>query len=117
LTVLVTDTLETAKFYRELGFAITGEAKEKVSAALGEFQLDFYDEKTVQIKNEAGTKPKGLGIYININVESVDAYYQSLLDKGLKPSSSPRDWSWGNREFVIRDPDEYKLVFYEKLKK
>jgi uncharacterized glyoxalase superfamily protein PhnB len=84
---------------------------------LGEFYLDFYDEKTIQINNEAGVKPKGLGIYININVENIDAYYQSLLDKGLKPSSSPHDWPWGNREFVIRDPDGYKLVFYEKLEK
>jgi len=77
----------------------------------------FYDEKTVQIKNEAGAKPKGLGIYINVNVENIDTYYQSLLDKGLKPSSIPRDWPWGNREFVIRDPDGYKLVFCEKLGK
>jgi len=37
LTILVTDISKTAKFYRELGFAIAEETKEKVSAALGEF--------------------------------------------------------------------------------
>lgn len=33
---------------------------------------------------------------------------------GMKPSSEPRDWPWGRREFVLRDPDGYKLVFFKK---
>jgi len=56
---------------------------------LENFSSIFYDEENCSNKNEAGAKPKGLGIYINVNVENIDTYYQSLLDKGLKPSSIP----------------------------
>lgn len=116
LVILVADTAKTAAFYKQLGFTITEETKEKVAAELRGFYLDFHDEKTVEITDEAGKGPKGLGIYIYIQVIKIDTYYQSLLNKGLKPSSKPRDWPWGNREFVIHDPDGYKLVFYEEIK-
>jgi hypothetical protein len=43
------------------------------------------------------------------DIDYVDAYYRDLIAKGLKPSSEPR-----NREFVICDPDGYKLVFFNK---
>jgi uncharacterized glyoxalase superfamily protein PhnB len=51
-----------------------------------------------------------------LSVDDVDSTYQELVDKGLTPSSQPREWPWGNREFVIRDPDGYKLVIFKKLK-
>ncbi len=51
------------------------------------------------------------------SVENVDDYYKQLLDKGIKPSSEPKDWEWGNREFVVKDPDGYRLVFFNKVKK
>jgi len=47
-------------------------------------------------------------------VDDADASYQEVVAKGIKPSSEPRDWPWGNREFVVRDPDGYKLVFFQK---
>lgn len=117
LVILVEDTLKTAKFYKELGFSIREETKNKVSLVLNNFYVDFHNEVTVQINDEASKGPKGLGIYIYVNVDDIDEYYHSLLNKNLKPSSQPRDWPWGNREFVIRDPDGYKIVFYEELKK
>lgn len=115
LVILVKNTFITAQFYEELGFKITEETKDKVSLVLNDFYIDFHNETSVQINDEAGRGPKGLGIYIYVNVDNIDKYYQSLLDKNFKPSSKPRDWPWGNREFVIRDPDGYKIVFYEEL--
>jgi catechol 2,3-dioxygenase-like lactoylglutathione lyase family enzyme len=32
------------------------------------------------------------------------------------PATEPRDWEWGNREFIIKDPDGYKLCFSQKSK-
>jgi len=58
---------------------------------------------------------KGAGLYLYISVDNVDKFYKKLLSKKLKPSSAPRDWPWGNREFVIRDPDGYKLVFFKRI--
>lgn len=117
MVVLVKDTAKTAEFYRQLGFTILEETKEKVATQLGDFYIDFHNENEVFFKGEAGIEPKGLGIWIYINVDSADETYKVLIEKGLKTSSEPKDWPWGNREFVIRDPDGYKIVLYEEIKK
>ncbi len=45
----------------------------------------------------------------------MDEFYEAMLAKDIKPASAPQDFSWGRREFVIRDPDGYRLVFFQKL--
>ena len=54
---------------------------------------------------------KGSGMYVYINVDDVDANYKEAKDLGIDPSSEPRDWEWGIREFVVKYPDGYKLCF------
>jgi catechol 2,3-dioxygenase-like lactoylglutathione lyase family enzyme len=117
MVVLVKDTAKTAEFYRQLGFTILEETKDKVATQVNDFYIDFHDETSVVFKGESGKTPKGLGIWLYINVDNVDETHKQLVDKGLKPSSEPRDWPWGNREFAIKDPDGYKLVFYSELEK
>ncbi|MHB1865000.1 MAG: VOC family protein [Candidatus Saccharimonadales bacterium] len=81
--------------------------------------MDFHPqdkEDKPEFQKEAHLDNKGAGLFIYISVDNVDEFYNGLIDKGLKPSSEPRDWPWGNREFVIRDPDGYKLVFFKKNK-
>jgi len=111
----VSDTRRTAKFYRQLGFNIDKDEPDHVSVSLGSFWMDFHPqdkEDKSEFQREAHLDPKGAGLFMYFRVNDVDVYYQDLLAKSLKPSSEPRDWPWGNREFVIRDPDGYKLVFY-----
>lgn len=117
LLFYVTDTHKTAKFYSKLGFEIIKEQNNFTLARLKDFELHFHDKTEVTFRNESFIEPKGAGIFIYINVKNIDEYYQSLKERELKPSSKPFNWPWGNREFVIRDPDGYKLVFYEKIKK
>jgi len=115
LLLYIKNVDKTANFYRLLGFEIAKQTESMVVAKLGNFELHCHDKNTVEFKEEVEIEPKGAGVYIYIEVEKIDEYYKSLLGKGLKPSSMPRDWPWGNREFAIRDPDGYKLVFYERL--
>jgi uncharacterized glyoxalase superfamily protein PhnB len=117
----VSDLGATTNFYSKLGFQKIREGKTIAEMVLGSMKLQFIDKQTAKEQDESFQKeafgePKGTGLYINIEVEGIDAYFQDLKNKGLKPSTEPRDWPWGQREFVIRDPDRYKLVFYEKLK-
>jgi len=115
----VKDTAKTADFYETLGFFIEKREPDHVSIRLNWFWMDFHPqdkEDKPDFQKEANLDNKGAGQFTYIKVEDVDAYYQNLLDKGLNPSSEPRDWPWGNREFVIRDPDGYKLVFFQKTK-
>lgn len=112
ILLYVADPKKSAEFYRALGFEVT-EAEDYSIAKLNWFTIRCQDKNKVKFTEESNVEPKGAGVYIYIQVENIDAYYKSLNAKNLKPSSEPRDWPWGNREFVIRDPDRYKLVFYQ----
>jgi catechol 2,3-dioxygenase-like lactoylglutathione lyase family enzyme len=118
--IYVADTKKSAAFYKKLGFRIV-EKDNVTKAYINWFWIQLIENKTAEalgpkFKKEALSKQKGAGLYVNCAVEKIDAYYMSLVKKGLKPSSKPRDWPWGNREFVVRDPDGYKIVFFQKLK-
>lgn len=116
----VKDPLQTAKFYRQLGFVIDREEPNHVSVVLKSFWIDFHPqdkEDKPDFQREATLGPKGAGLFLYISIDDVDRFYKEVKDKGLSPSNEPRDWPWGNREFVIRDPDGYKLVFFHVLQK
>ena len=114
----VKDIQKTAKFYEDLGFLFDIREPDHVSVRLNWFWLDFHPqdkENKPEFQREANLENKGAGLFLYIGVEDVDEFHKGLTAKGYKPSSEPRDWPWGNREFVIRDPDGYKLVFFEKI--
>lgn len=108
------DLIRTTEFYKQLGFNIESDT-ETIRVKLGDFRLAFIDENKTPIKNESGMQPKGIGVFIYVEVENVDEYFKSLKAKGLRTSSEPRDWPWKKREFVVKDPDGYKLVFYSPI--
>lgn len=101
----------TVEFYKNLGFDIQ-KSGDTARIKMGDFTLSFIDENKTPIKNESGKEPKGLGIYTYIEVENVDDYFNTIKEKGIVSRTEPRDWPWGKREFVVKDPDGYKLVFY-----
>jgi predicted lactoylglutathione lyase len=110
LTFFVKDTDKTAEFYKALGFKIEKQEKGYLLARLNWFSLDFVAEKS------KGDEPKGAGLCINISVGDVDEFYETVLDKGLKPASEPQDYPGGFRNFVIHDPDGYNLVMFKRGK-
>ena len=114
----VKDTNKTAAFYDALGFEFDKREPDHLSIRLNWFWIDFHPqdkEDTPEFQKEANLENKGAGQFLYIKVDNVDEWHQELLKKGLTPSSEPRDWPWGNREFIIRDPDGYKLVFFQKI--
>jgi catechol 2,3-dioxygenase-like lactoylglutathione lyase family enzyme len=120
LVCYVKDTGVTADFYEALGFEFDKREPDHVAARLGEFWIDFHPqdkEDKPEFQQEANLDNKGAGLFLYIKVDNVDKTFHTLITKHLRPSNEPRDWPWGNREFIIRDPDGYKLVFYHELKK
>jgi uncharacterized glyoxalase superfamily protein PhnB len=104
------------EFYKKLGFS----AEISDGTLRLEFEnikLAFIDENKTEIKNESGNNPKGLGVFTYIEMENVDEYYKLLLEKGVRTSSGPKDWPWGKREFAVKDPDGYKLIFFSVINK
>lgn len=111
----VKDTAKTAEFYEKLGFVFNKRQADHLSIRLNWFWMDFHpqDGDKPEFQKETNLEHKGAGQFVYIKVDNVDEYYQALLDKGLEPASEPMDYPWGNREFLVRDPDGYKLIFFQ----
>jgi catechol 2,3-dioxygenase-like lactoylglutathione lyase family enzyme len=117
-TCYVKDIKKTTDFYEALGFVVARREPAHLLIRLNWFTVSFHQqnaEEKPEFQKEANLENKGAGLFINIKVENVDEFYEGVVAKGMKPSSEPRDWPWGNREFVLRDPDGYKLVFFNKV--
>ena len=113
----VKDVPTTVQFYETLGFTFKKNKPTHATGYLNWFWIDFLQsdqEDKPGFRDDANAADKGAGQFLYLSVDDVDEAYRSLTAKGLKPSSEPRDWPWGNREFVIRDPDGYKLVIFER---
>lgn len=110
----VTDVIKTAEFYKNLGFDINL-SNNTARIVMNDFTLAFINETAAEITDEVGSKPKGTGIYTYVETNDVDKQYRYIVENGLEPSSEPNDWSWGKREFAIKDPDGYKIIFYSKI--
>lgn len=119
---LVENLDQTVDFYEKVGLFFRQREETHATGYVNWFWVEFVQkdkaEETVfkATSDMVGNTP-GAGVFLHMSVEDVDAYYQYLVEQGLKPSSKPRDFPWGRREFVVRDPDGYKIVFFKKLKK
>jgi catechol 2,3-dioxygenase-like lactoylglutathione lyase family enzyme len=110
----VKDLKQTADFYKKLGFDVM-ESEDAVRIKPGDFTPAFMDESKVQIDKEAGINPKGVGIFTYVEVDDVDEQYALIKENGITPSSEPTSWPWGKREFAVKDPDGYKIIFYSPI--
>ena len=108
VTLATNDMAGALRFYEALGFALTtGEASDTFcSFALGNSFLNLIAEAHGSV---------GCWGRVIIHVTDVDAMYQKALDAGLAPMFEPRDATWGERYFHIKDPDGHELSFARPL--
>ena len=118
VTCYVRNVAKSTAFYESIGFNIKRKEPKRATAYLNWFWIDL-------ISIRADSRPAyrtdeeiwmGCGPLVYISVDNVDEAYEELRAKGLKPASKPEDSPFGNREFILRDPDKNKLVFFEELK-
>jgi catechol 2,3-dioxygenase-like lactoylglutathione lyase family enzyme len=105
LVFIVRDLKKTRKFYEDLGFRFGTPKGDYLIAYINWFSVEFY-EGTSDVKSS--------GAHTQINVDDVDEFYKELIAKGMKPENEPKDIPAGRREFLLLDPDGYKLVFFTK---
>lgn len=116
-TLYVKNLAKSIKFYEDLGLVAKKNESNHFTLYLNWYWLDLVEirnEDKPEFLKEAKAENKGAGIYLYFSADSVDDSYEELVAKGYKPSSEPKDWPWGNREFVIRDPDGYKIVIFKR---
>ena len=117
ITCYVEDLSRTAEFYEAIGFRRGKEEPDRMTFYVNWFFVTFVAQDRVddpEARREAELPDKGSGLYIYVKVDDLDDYHATAVSKGLKPASEPRVGQGRNREFMLRDPDGYKLVFFEK---
>jgi catechol 2,3-dioxygenase-like lactoylglutathione lyase family enzyme len=117
LTCYVKDLERTAEFYEMLGFEIKKREADHITVYSNWFWIDFLaigKDAREGYRGIAAQGEQGGGPFIYLSVDSVDEVYRELLAGGVKPASEPRNQPWGNREFILRDPDGYNLVIFKR---
>jgi catechol 2,3-dioxygenase-like lactoylglutathione lyase family enzyme len=116
ITCYVEDLARTAEFYEAIGFRPGKQEPDRLTFYVNWFFVTFVAEDREddpELRREAEAPDKGAGLFMYVKVDDVDDYYEGVVSRGLKPAGEPRVRA-GNREFVLRDPDGYKLVFFQK---
>jgi uncharacterized glyoxalase superfamily protein PhnB len=104
------------RFYKKLGFDIIRSEEDISTVQLNGFEIwlvNMRDE--ARFTGDALAAEKGKGMYVYIRVDNIDSSYDKLVKDGIKPATEPKAWPWGNREFIVKDPDGYKLCFWQKI--
>ena len=113
----VQENSTSTKFYKKLGFDVLHADDDHSVVSLGGFEITLVNMRDEdKFATDAMSPDKGRGVYVYIRVEDVDVKYKELISLGFTPSTEPKDWQWGNREFILKDPDSYKLCFWQPLK-
>ena len=53
----------------------------------------------------------GSGFHIELVTADLDDLYTDLRSRGIEPKGPPRDRSWGERTFIVADPDGNQIEF------
>jgi catechol 2,3-dioxygenase-like lactoylglutathione lyase family enzyme len=117
ITCYVEDLSKTAQFYEALGFRRGKEEADRVTFYVNWFFMTFIaqdQEEDPELRKDAELPAKGSGLLINLKVDDIEDFHKSAVKAGMKPTGEPEVRPSGNREFVLRDPDGYKLVFFQK---
>ncbi len=105
LLYYVSDLEKTQKFYEDVGFHFD-KGKDRVVTYLNWFSIEFR-KRTETTNNDCGE-------YVYVKVDSVSEMLERLVSKGIEPEGEPQQVGGGVTELIVRDPDGYKLVFFEK---
>jgi catechol 2,3-dioxygenase-like lactoylglutathione lyase family enzyme len=105
---LVRDVTRTAEWYRDLlGFQIV--------ATMGEpkpyFGLVVREGAEIALVQDDTPQVNGCYVYVT----GVDELYEQLKAAGADFDGETTTQPWGNRDFVIRDPDGHHIAIGERL--
>jgi catechol 2,3-dioxygenase-like lactoylglutathione lyase family enzyme len=108
ITCQVKDLARAAEFYETIGFRRGKEESDRVT-----FYVNWFFV-TLVAQDQTGVQAGGEGLFVYIKVDDIDEFHKGLLAKGMKPAGEPERRPSGDREFALRDPDGYNLVFFQK---
>ena len=116
LVLWVQDNTLSVKFYKKLGFEVARSDEQTSAVRLGDYEISLVTMRDEdEFNRDSLSGDKGRGMYLYVRADDVDVLYNSLPAKGVTPRTAPRNRPWGNREFIVKDPDGYKLCFWQPI--
>lgn len=115
--LFVPDVSEAVHFYTEkLGFSafrVERHDERDVFAivAMGKAVVMFAADSLYQAMGGSIESPRGVAIDIRIMVDDVDAVYRRCAENGVTIVHDIADRYYGLRDFVIADPNGFRLRF------
>jgi catechol 2,3-dioxygenase-like lactoylglutathione lyase family enzyme len=116
ITCYVEDLARTAEFYEAIGFRRGNQEPGRATFYVNWFFVTLLaqdQEADAERRREAEQPSKGSGLYVYIKVDDVEDFHKAVLGAGMNPDGEPEKRPSRNEEFVLRDPDGYKLVFFQ----
>lgn len=107
LTFYVSDLKKTAEFYETLGFKPDKWTDDSFKIYVNWFSIEFRLTKVPVDNSKTGS-------YTCISVLDADEYHAFAISKDIQPDGEVTERPDKSREFVITDPNGYKLVFFSK---
>lgn len=123
-TLTVQDVDKSLAFYRDmLGCEVDMCLRdEKGTTFLGSVEVadtvimfESPDPKESPVEDRGARSGVTLTILFADN-HDIDAYYSDLRGKGVRICKEVGDRPWGNRDFAVRDPDGYCLIFARSIR-
>jgi len=112
----VDDNTLSEKFYRKLGFEVIKSTEEISVVQMNNLQIELVPMRDeAEFARDAINSDRGKGMYVYVKVGDVNKEYQRLNRLKLDIKHEPRNWPWGRREFVVKDPDGYKFCMWQNI--
>jgi uncharacterized glyoxalase superfamily protein PhnB len=112
---LVDDVIEAADYYRDqLCFEVNflyGEPPTYGSVSRGEVSVNFSKSVPPGRRNGMAGAGPGSGADVYVIVGGIDELYEELRAREVNIVRQIESYDYGMREFVIEDPNGYRLVF------
>jgi len=113
----VTDLMRSLDFYVD----ILGFERPRLWGEPPSFAMPRKDGYIVMLNQEEGVAPNPNGKHYATDAyfwcQGIDEYHSSIKKKGEKILGIEERPLYGMREFEVYDPDGYRLVFAEDMKK
>ena len=113
----VADLQRSIAFYRDvLGFVAGEEWREGGALAGIELKAGSVSVFLTQDDFAKGRdRPKGIGMRFRCyTAQDLDRLAAQITARGGVLDEEPRDMPWGERQFLISDPDGFKLTFVQQ---
>ncbi len=95
-----TDLKKTFDFYKTLGFDV------KKETGMVVFYVNWFKVEFIAKEHDL----KNPGMFVNIKVDNLEEFYNELQKQRIEVTNKTK------REFVVKDPDGYRFVFFNKSK-